>query len=256
MFTTKTLDLLLSRLPTVEREAHQAPNLTNNLLSVFVLCNTRCKIIFYFSGCEVLVNGETIIRGQRNMQTNMWRISLLNNGSNNIIPDDNQNITDKVKIQIVFANSVFKCKKTQTNSYNSTMQPWTSQSFQPGTKPLTPATSKGGQVSHKNASAVSSELSTKQRRGTWTNNELAFAPLRPRLINQIQRNRYCKDLYTTIATMSTYPFQILTAKYSAIRPDVFQSLQTEKNCYVVIFYTADGNYIKSSFCPGCQLWRS
>ena len=61
-FTTGTLELLLSKLPKQAREARRAP-VTNNLLSVSVLCDAGCEVLFHPSGCEITYNGETIIRG-------------------------------------------------------------------------------------------------------------------------------------------------------------------------------------------------
>ena len=44
MVTTNTLELLLSKLPVAAREAHEAPTITNNLISVSVLCDAGCKV--------------------------------------------------------------------------------------------------------------------------------------------------------------------------------------------------------------------
>ena len=88
IFTTKTLQLLHNKLQKPAREAHCAPSIVNNLVSVSVLCDAGCKVYFHYTGCEVTFNGETIIRGWRDLRTNMWRISLLSDGGNNIIPND------------------------------------------------------------------------------------------------------------------------------------------------------------------------
>ena len=61
-FTTGTLEFLLSKLPKEAREAHHAP-VTNNLVSVFVLCDAGCEVLFHPAGCDITYNGETIIRG-------------------------------------------------------------------------------------------------------------------------------------------------------------------------------------------------
>jgi hypothetical protein len=63
MFTTTTLELLLNKLPKAAREAHEAPSITNNLLSVSVLCDAGCEVFLHSQGCEITFNGETIIRG-------------------------------------------------------------------------------------------------------------------------------------------------------------------------------------------------
>ena len=46
MFTTNTLELLLTKLPRAAREAHEAPTITNNLISVSVLCDAGCEVFF------------------------------------------------------------------------------------------------------------------------------------------------------------------------------------------------------------------
>ena len=113
MFTTNTLELLLTKLPKEAREAHEAPTITNNLLSVSVLCDAGCDVWFHMHGCEISFNGETIIRGWRDMKSNMWRISLIPDGGNNIIPaDDSSDIISEVKIPDFLANSVYECETT------------------------------------------------------------------------------------------------------------------------------------------------
>ena len=42
------------------------------------------------------------------MQSNMWRISLTDDGTNNIIPDD-VSIEDQVEMPSFFANSIYEC---------------------------------------------------------------------------------------------------------------------------------------------------
>ena len=71
MFTTKTMELLLAKLPKASRKAHLAPGIINNLLSVSVLCNAGCEVFLHRNGCEISFNGEIIVRGWRNMQTNI-----------------------------------------------------------------------------------------------------------------------------------------------------------------------------------------
>ncbi len=46
MRTTHAVDLLLSKPPPKACMAHSLPSLTNNLLSVAVLCDAGCKVLF------------------------------------------------------------------------------------------------------------------------------------------------------------------------------------------------------------------
>ena len=125
MFTTNTLELLLTKLPRAAREAHEAPTITNNLISVSVLCDAGCEVFFHMTGCEITFNGETIVRGWRDMRTNMWRISLIPDNANNVVPaDDNNNeISSAVKIPAFLANSIYECENTTQliQFYHATM---------------------------------------------------------------------------------------------------------------------------------------
>ena len=57
MFTTKTMEVLLSKLPKADREAHLAPGIINNILYVSVLYDVGCEIFFHSTGCEISFNG-------------------------------------------------------------------------------------------------------------------------------------------------------------------------------------------------------
>ena len=80
------MELLIAKLLKAAREAHCAPGIINKLLYVSVLCGAGCEVFFHSTGCEISFNGEIIVGGWRDMQTNMWRISLLYEGVSNIIP--------------------------------------------------------------------------------------------------------------------------------------------------------------------------
>ena len=116
MFTTNTMELLLAKLPKAPKEAHLAPGITNKLLSVFVLCYVGCEVFLHSTGCEISFNGVIFIRGWRDMQTNMWSISLLDEVLSNIIPDDSDGamMPDLVSIHITegFSNNIHECETT------------------------------------------------------------------------------------------------------------------------------------------------
>ena len=63
MFTSKTLDLLLTKLPPEAKEAHLTAGIINNLLSIPVLVDAGCEVFFFNNGCEITFHGETIVRG-------------------------------------------------------------------------------------------------------------------------------------------------------------------------------------------------
>jgi hypothetical protein len=80
MRTTHTINLLLSKLPPEACLAHQLPGLVNNFLSVAVLCDTGCKVFFHKTGCEVTLDGETILQGWRDPKNCLWRVMIVDDG--------------------------------------------------------------------------------------------------------------------------------------------------------------------------------
>ena len=80
MTSTDAVNLLLTKLPGNARLAHRLPGLVNNLLSVAVLYGAGCEVIFHKHGCEVTLNGETILRGWRNPKNRLWCVKLVDDG--------------------------------------------------------------------------------------------------------------------------------------------------------------------------------
>ena len=116
MFNTKTMELLLAKLPKASREAHLAPGIINNLLFISVLCDAGCELFLHNTGCEISFNGEIIFRGWSDMQTNMWHIYLLDEGVSNIIPaySDGAIMPElgPMPITEVFSNNIYECETT------------------------------------------------------------------------------------------------------------------------------------------------
>jgi hypothetical protein len=69
--TTETLQLLLNKLPTSACTAHRSPGITNNLLAASELADAGCELFFHNTGCEVIHNGEVILRGWRDQNTRL-----------------------------------------------------------------------------------------------------------------------------------------------------------------------------------------
>jgi hypothetical protein len=78
--STHAVNLLLTKLPDYARLTHWLPGLVNNLLSVAVLCDAGCEVFFSKQGCEVTLNGETILRGWCDPKNRLWRIKLVDDG--------------------------------------------------------------------------------------------------------------------------------------------------------------------------------
>jgi hypothetical protein len=110
MQSTHSVDLLLQKLPPNARMAHSLPGLTNNLLSIAILCDARCKVFFHATGCEVTLNGAVIFRGWRDPHHCLWCVRIVNDGwtSNHCIHDNN-----KSHPNIAVANSLYNCDNTQ-----------------------------------------------------------------------------------------------------------------------------------------------
>jgi hypothetical protein len=60
IFTSKTLELLLNRLPQAARKAFRVDNIPHNLVAVATLVDAGCSVHFYYWGFDIDYNGETI----------------------------------------------------------------------------------------------------------------------------------------------------------------------------------------------------
>ncbi len=105
-----SVDLLLQKLPPNTRMAHSLPGLTNNLLSVAVLCNAGCEVLFHPTRCEVTHNGVVILQGWGDSHHCLWHVPIVDDRwtSNHRIHDDNKSHPD-----IAIANSLYNCNNTQ-----------------------------------------------------------------------------------------------------------------------------------------------
>ncbi|KAL7531195.1 hypothetical protein ACHAXR_003897, partial [Thalassiosira sp. AJA248-18] len=244
MFTDKTMELLLSKLPKAARAAHRARKLTNNLLSVSVLCDAGCEVFFHAQGCEISFNGETILRGWRDLATNMWRISLIPDGGQNIIPaDDNDNFTSEVPMPDFFANSIYECETTGQliQFYHATMgYPVTSTwckaidaGYFRGWPGLTSTRVRRfikvvdeTEMGHMDQRKVG----IRSTRATPTQDSMTPVPQSP-------LNDRTHHVYMSITDIEGKLYSDQTGR--------FPITSNRGNCYVIIFYAVDGNYIKS-----------
>jgi hypothetical protein len=90
--------------------AHSLPGLTNNLLSVAVLCNAGCKVFFNATGCEVTLNGKIILRGWRDPQYCLWRVRIVDDGWKTDMKVVDDNSTPQ---STTIANILYNCDNTQ-----------------------------------------------------------------------------------------------------------------------------------------------
>ena len=78
--TTAACQLSLPQLPITAREAHILPGLAHSsLLSIGKLCNAGCEAKFDDQEVVITKNNTSLLRGQRDRCTGLWRIPLTNN---------------------------------------------------------------------------------------------------------------------------------------------------------------------------------
>jgi hypothetical protein len=110
MRTTHAVNLLLSKLPPNAHMAHSLPGLTNNLLSIAVLCNAVCKVFFNATGCKVTFDAKIILRGWRDPKHCLWRVCIVDDSwTTNLKIDDNVTTPQTTAV----AHSLYDCNNTQ-----------------------------------------------------------------------------------------------------------------------------------------------
>jgi hypothetical protein len=111
--TTENLVLLLNKIPPNAQLAYRTPGIKNNLVAASELIDAGCELFFHQHGCKVTLNGEIILRGWRDTNTKLWRISLLRDGGQNVIPRA-ASITDMFQAsQDLQAQNLYECSNTK-----------------------------------------------------------------------------------------------------------------------------------------------
>jgi hypothetical protein len=90
--------------------AQSFPSLTNNLLSIAVLCEAGCKVFFNATGCEVMLNGEIILQGWRDPRHRLWRVHIVDDSWTTDIKVVNNNSTPQ---SLTIAHSLYDCDNSQ-----------------------------------------------------------------------------------------------------------------------------------------------
>ena len=254
MMTRETVELLLNKIPEQGREAHRASGLMNNLVSASVLVDAGCEVFFYKTGADISYNGEIIVRGWRDLPTRLWRMSLLPDGGNNIVPSD-ANIIDDNSIPTIppfLANSIFECTNTEhlIKYYHATMgypviSTW-GRAIDAGYFRGWPSlTSKRVRRHIKVTTETEMGHMDQQRQGTRSTKPkpTVIEETTPSLedsmtlVPQTPTNDKTNHVYMTITDMAGKLYSDQTGR--------FPVTSNRGHCYVVIFYCVDGNYIKS-----------
>jgi hypothetical protein len=75
--STHTATLNMPSLPQAERQAHILPGLAqHSLLSVGQMCDSRCSVTFTASNVTFKNGDSTILTGQRDKESSLWRVPL------------------------------------------------------------------------------------------------------------------------------------------------------------------------------------
>jgi hypothetical protein len=110
MRTTHAVNLLLSKLPTNARMAHSLLSLTNNCLSIAVLCNAGCKVFFNVTGCEVTFDGKVILQGWRDPKHCLWCVCIVDDSwTTNLKINDNVTTPQTTTV----THSLYNCNNMQ-----------------------------------------------------------------------------------------------------------------------------------------------
>ena len=243
LFTTETLLLLLNKVPLEAREAHRAPGITNNLISASALADAGCELFFHQTGCEVSLNGEIILRGWRDPDTRLWRVSLLADGSNSIVPAD-QNI-----VQSPTVNGIYECENTGEliKFYYATMgypviSTWTQaidKGYFRGWRGLT--SDRVRRFIKPNEQCEQGHMD--QRRTGIRSTKSSHAVPPPDIVDtmeepeQAPQNDKTNMVFMTIAEAEGQLFTDQTGR--------FPVTSNRGNNYIVLFYVVDANFIKS-----------
>ena len=85
--TTHTCDVNIAGLPTLP--GHILPELAQaSLISIRVLCNAVCRVIFDDQECRVYFKGQVVQVGYKDPATDLWIMSISGGGVNKRLPNN------------------------------------------------------------------------------------------------------------------------------------------------------------------------
>jgi hypothetical protein len=74
--STHMCDTTIPGLPTI-LTGHIVPKLTiASLIDIRVLCEAGCSVVFIKAKCDVIYNGQVILRGFKDTATNLWTLPI------------------------------------------------------------------------------------------------------------------------------------------------------------------------------------
>eukprot|EP00804_Cyclotella_cryptica_P023498 CCRYP_012117-RA/>CCRYP_012117-RA protein AED:0.24 eAED:0.24 QI:0/0/0/1/0/0/3/0/464 len=252
LLTTEDLLLLLHKLPPAARVAHRAPGIAHSLVSAATLADAGCDLFFHRTGCEIALNGEIILRGWRDPTSRLWRISLVPNSGNNIVPPDQAFTQSQPQ-----ANSIYECSNTQQliQFYYATMgypikaidqgyfRGWrglTSNRVRHFIKPS--AISELGNMDETRAGIRSTKMSHVNLTHTTTGS--SPTPDTMELPEQALNKDKTNMVFMTIAEVDGQLFTDHTVR--------FPVTSSRGHNYIIIFYVVNASYIKSYPIKSCH----
>ena len=83
--TSRTLELRFKRLLKKARKAFQVDDVPHNLAADATLVDTGCSLHMYYWCFEVEYNGETIYKGCREPNSKLFKMSLIDDGTERVV---------------------------------------------------------------------------------------------------------------------------------------------------------------------------
>jgi hypothetical protein len=242
MQSTHAVDLLLRNLPPDAKIAHSLPGLTNNLLSVALLCNAGCEVFFHATGCEVTLNGMVILRGWRDPHHRLWCVRIVDDAWTTHHPiADNDNPIPTTTV----ANSLYDCDNTQQliRFYHACL-------FSPVLSTLTKAINKGdlkgfpGLTAERACCHITINDATTKRHMDQTCQGQRSTHLTSLPTNNTEEvpTQEPDNTMINLIYMTTHE---VTGQLYTDQTGRFPITSTQGHAYLVIFYVYNANFISS-----------
>ena len=108
----------LKRLPKKAREVFRVDDVPHNLVAVTTLVDAGCSVHMYYWGFEVEYNGETIYKGWREPNSKLFKMSLVDDGTERVVPETDPLEYDGSSGLVLSAiqwsvNSIYECQNRE-----------------------------------------------------------------------------------------------------------------------------------------------
>ena len=118
IYTSKTLELRLRKLPKKAREVFLVNDVPHNLVDIATLVDAGCGVHMYYWGFEVDYNGETICKGWRELNSKLFKMSLVDDGTERVVAETDRSEYDGSNGLVMSViqwsvNSIYKCQNRE-----------------------------------------------------------------------------------------------------------------------------------------------